>query len=450
MSTSNQLTVDVSSAPSSSGTEGGWATPRRLWGGATGRSVLAFVDQGFVSGTRFLTTLIVGRFCGAHELGVYSLGFALLMLIASIQESLVLIPYTVYGSRLHGNRRRGYAGNLLAMHAGLAAAAALGLLAFSWLGARTNTMRELAPTIAVLTGIIPLALLRDFARRMSFAHLRTGVATLLDIGVSVLQIGGLVWLARIGWLDAATAYGVVGVACGFAGLGWLAAHRRDFRFRWVNLIADLKRTWNFGKWVFASGLVAVLNGYSLYWLLSLIIDTRAAGVLAACHSIVFFSNPLILGLGSYLAPRASLAFGEGGVRELRMLIGRATVFITIALIAFCVMLWFAAASLLNLLYGPEFAGHGMIVVALATGVLASGAGTTANLGLFAMERPDIDFKSGIVGLAIMVSTMACLAGPWGLMGVALALIAGNTAATTLKWISFVSATRMPETSEARP
>src|SRR5690348_3396610 len=57
--------------------------------------VMALVDQVLVSGTRFFATILVGRYCGPHELGTYSLAFSVLVLAGCFQEAIVTTPYAV-------------------------------------------------------------------------------------------------------------------------------------------------------------------------------------------------------------------------------------------------------------------------------------------------------------------------------------------------------------------
>ena len=78
-----------------------------------GRVFLAPADQSVYSGTNFLTTVLLGRLCGADELGTYSLAFTLLVLAAAAQESLVSTPYMIYAQRRRRAALRCYAGSTL-------------------------------------------------------------------------------------------------------------------------------------------------------------------------------------------------------------------------------------------------------------------------------------------------------------------------------------------------
>src|SRR5438067_4849932 len=111
----------------------------RLLGGAAGKDTLAVLDQAVVSGTSFLTTILLWRWCGPGELGVYSLGFTLLVTWGCVQESLIALPYTIYRHRPVLGTPEEYAGSVL-VHQGLLSILALLVLAaggagLSWLGA---------------------------------------------------------------------------------------------------------------------------------------------------------------------------------------------------------------------------------------------------------------------------------------------------------------------------
>src|SRR5215216_1683243 len=93
----------------------------------------ALIDQGLVSGTRFLTTIIVGRYCGAGDLGTYSLAFSVLVLGCCFQEAIVTTPYAVLGQRLRRRSRTTYAGGIARMHFVAAIASALSLLVFAFI-----------------------------------------------------------------------------------------------------------------------------------------------------------------------------------------------------------------------------------------------------------------------------------------------------------------------------
>ena len=66
---------------------------------------MAIVDQSVVSGSRFLTTICIGRLCGSEQLGVYALLFTLYLIFSCVQDAMMSTPYTVFGNRMKGAKR---------------------------------------------------------------------------------------------------------------------------------------------------------------------------------------------------------------------------------------------------------------------------------------------------------------------------------------------------------
>jgi len=61
----------------------------------SGAHVLALADQGVVSAASFLTTVIIGRWTDASQLGIYAIGISVLASSYTIQGSLITLPYSI-------------------------------------------------------------------------------------------------------------------------------------------------------------------------------------------------------------------------------------------------------------------------------------------------------------------------------------------------------------------
>ena len=70
-----------------------------LFSGAGARQgYLSAIDQGVISLSNFLATIILARNVDPTQLGVYGVGFVTLRLIRSIQEGLIVQPMNVFGA----------------------------------------------------------------------------------------------------------------------------------------------------------------------------------------------------------------------------------------------------------------------------------------------------------------------------------------------------------------
>jgi O-antigen/teichoic acid export membrane protein len=395
---------------------------------------VALIDQAVVSGTNFLTVILIGRSSQPEDLGYYSLGFALLVLLAALQEALVTAPYTVFRERVHGPDRAAYTGCVLAQQFGLAVLAA-GVLA----GAVSLADGWLGPAGWAVAAAAPAALLHQFCRRLAFADLWSGGALALDLGVAGLQLGGLLGLAVAGRLTAVTAFAVIGLAGGTVGLVGLAVTRRAFAFRGAGLGREVGRHWVFGRWVAAGQGLGVINGYVAHWLLAGLVGPAATGTFAACLAVVMLSNPFILGVSNLLGPRAVRARAAGGPGELRRVVGTAGLLVAGVMAAFALVLTVAGDPLVRLLYGGGYGGHGLAVVVLAAAVAASGPGIAADHGLRALERPRAAFAGSLTGFVVTVAAVGVLAPVWGVTGAAFGYLTGTAASSTVRAVAFLRA-----------
>jgi len=433
------VTPDATGEPQGSDGRGTGVRPHgfHAFGPTARKGVLALADQFVVSGANFAVTVIVGRACGANELGVYALAYTFVVLILCAQESLILTPYTVYWHRLSRRDRPGYTGSVLT-HYTLLAALVAGCAALCGGGMLAATgWRRIAALMLVLAAVVPVALLRDFVRRLAYAQLRVFTALALDVTVAVLQIGGLIGLAIVGVLSPGSAYVVMGVSGAVAVAGWFLLGRPALTVRREKVLPDLRRNWSFGRWDFAALMTLMLQLSVVPWMLALVLGTHAAGIYAACISIVSLARPVIQGVSNVLVPRAALAFAEGGRLEVRRVAAKTTRLVALAMTLFCGGVMLVGAELVSLLYGGEYADCQAIVAVLALAVLCSALGTAAYDGLRAIERPDVNFKANLLGLATTAVSCSALMVAWGVLGAAAGLLAGYALTAAVRWVVFL-------------
>jgi O-antigen/teichoic acid export membrane protein/tRNA A-37 threonylcarbamoyl transferase component Bud32 len=409
-----------------------------LRGIGSGAHILALTDQGLVSATSFLTTVIVGRSTQPSELGLYAIGLALLASCLCIQEALISTPYAVQRHHCSGTPAE-RAGTALAQTGVLAALAAVVLaVAACGLGA-WSAGPDLVGLSWALAAVAPFLILREFARRFAFAHLRLGQALILDTAGAVIQLATLVWLGWIGQMSAVTACAALGGAGALTGLVWLYVARAGITVRADKIPAATKHSWGLGKWLLASQLVLTVQASLVYWLLAWLGGMTATGIYTACMSIALFSNPLILGASNLLTPSSALAWTEGGGERLRRESILASLGLGAVLTLFCVAVALFGDVAMHFLYpSKDYAGQGQTVTVLALGMLVMSVGIPAISALTSMERPRVIFWTGLWSAAVSVVLIWWLMPKWGLVGAAYGVLAGNLVRTATRWIALLS------------
>jgi len=392
---------------------------------ASRRSSLTVVDQTIVAATTFLTAVFVGRLCSQHELGVYYMAFTIVMLMRGVQLELVSSPYFVYCSRHHGNDVQAYAGSTLLQHLLLSAFGIIGLL----MAAASISAYTPSTAIASVIWVLPVALapilLREFVRQFTFSHFDPVAALVVDIVVAFLQLGGLTLLGLYGVLHVPSVFLVMAASYAVACGGWFLVRHRQFRFVSSRFLTDWRRNWKFGRWTLASYLVGCTTPYLMPWIVTAAHNEEATGLFAACAMLAGVCRTFVTGACHALTPRAVHAFQSGGVRELRHVLRNFICVFALVLGAICLLLSFLGGALVVLIYGTQYAGAGPIITILAFSVLFQAIGATTGNGLWAIERPHANLLADITALTITLGVAACLIVPWGVLGAAVATLAGT-------------------------
>jgi hypothetical protein len=95
-----------------------------FFGAGVRLGMASIFDQAVVSATNFATMLIIARLCTKEDMGVYYLGWTLVLFIVAAQGNLISVPYTMYCLRREGQSLASYSGSTL-VHQLLASALAI-------------------------------------------------------------------------------------------------------------------------------------------------------------------------------------------------------------------------------------------------------------------------------------------------------------------------------------
>jgi O-antigen/teichoic acid export membrane protein len=374
-----------------------------------------------------LTTIIVGRYCGAEGLGLFSLAMSAVILARGMEATLVAAPYTVFRSRI-GDRMtpETHAGGSLAgaflLATILTAATLITAFAFT-VTAHAWPVRAL---IWALVLAIPFSLAREFARRFDMARMDMTSAMGMDASVAALQLTLLLGFAFRGQLSGATAIFLIGVSCAAVTMVWLHRRRNEFSIQRGLIASSIKHDWGFGRWLLADALICFSQLYAMHWLLAAIMGTSATGVFAACASIAALASPLLQGIGNYLSPRFAETVSSGSRQETMRLYWRSTIILALAVTSFAVVASIFSRELLWLLYRDEaYDSYGAVVGLLAFRMAFGIPAVAAHHAVVAMECPRASAGATAAGLI----TTICIAFPaiytYGVMGAAISVLVGT-------------------------
>ena len=298
---------------------------------------------------------------------------------------------------------------------------------------------QLSEFALVLSVAVPFVLMREFAWRFAFAHLKIGHALTLDLAVALLFLAALVWLGRTGQLSAATAFLSLAGSCGLVCFAWLYLARRQFALRLAHFSATLEQSWTLGKWLLSNQLAVQAMGYATYWLSLMIGGATVTGIYAACTSIVAFANPLVFGFFNILTPRFVRTLRTEGLLALQRQAARDALVLGAVMAAFFMLVLLFGDALMQFLYpGSEYQGNGHTLVVLAGASMVAAIGAPAAVALMSAEHARaVALIAGATALLTCVLVWALMS-RWGLVGAAYALLIAETVGNLGRWTAFMA------------
>lgn len=397
-------------------------------------SLLAIFDQAMISGTNFVTAVLIGRCCGAESLGLYSLVAAALAMTIGLQDQLVTAPFVLYRNRCRPNRLQRYTGSVFIHQTILIGIIVAGLACICWHIPRAQNLPSTISVILLMSA--PSILYRAFVRDLALAECDVISVVALDALVCTCQLGVVGTLAWTGNLSLPIVYITLGITCTTAALVWFQRHRSDFKFSRRAIQIDATRNWRFGRWALATHLAGTSTPYIMPWILFSMHGEAATGTLAACSVIVGVANIMLAGMGDFLAPRAAAAFAKGGKTELAAILKKMMVFITIAIGTVCAIAFGAGEMVIHVLYDGRFPEAGQLVGLLTLSVLANALGSLAGNGLWAIDRPRANFVADITTLVIAILCASLLVRPYAAFGAATATLLASAGGAAVRFVIF--------------
>jgi O-antigen/teichoic acid export membrane protein len=399
--------------------------------------LIALCDQGIVSVTNFATAVMIGRVCGKAELGVYALALTLITIATGIISTLISAPYTVFAPRLARSRRRRYLGSLFVHQSILSLGFALLISVVAGLGRWQGWLSVGVSKVGTITAVVIIFIsLREFIRSVSFAELRVNWALSVDIIACVAQVAGMLFLVYWGALTVSRAYTILGVASAIAVGCWLILHRAVFHLDRRFYLPDLKRNWDFGKWVLSSGLLWQTAGYLFPWILAAFHGSSVTGVWAACSAIVALGNPVLLGLSNYVLPRISNIYANAGVQNMTRHVHRYSLLFAVLLAPLVIFMATLGERLLSGIYGQGFGGTRGILVLLSLNLLVVTLAKPYSQGLFSLECAKADTFVNVLWVALMIMVGVPAVRSFASLGAAATMLASGCIAVAIKIVVY--------------
>ena len=400
------------------------------------KGFISLIDQGIINATNFFTGVIISRACTKEEFGIYTLGFSIIAFLIGLQTSIISTPYIIYSPKITGEHHIRYTGSTIIHQLAFSLVAVIFLTIGGILLSQNIGASSLKSAIWALTAVVTFMLFREFIRRVCFALLKIRIALVVDIGVAIIQVSGLLVLAQFDLLGASHAFEIMGLACIVVTFFWLVTFRKNFSLNLTDAIEDFHRNFAVSKWIFLSGLLWFASTQIYPWLLTIFHGPESAAVFGVCVAAVALARPIVHGLNNFIEPKLAHIYAQNGCLKLRQFAIKASIVLIGLISLFCVTTALLGNKFIILVYGNKYAGNGAMVFLLALNMLVIASNFPFSRSLFTIERADVEFKSNLLTLGLTISLGLWLVKVLGPPGAAISLMVSNIAGSGFRYIAF--------------
>ena len=398
---------------------------------------IALADQIVISAANFFTLAIISRNCTLQQTGFFALAWTITNFVRTVQERTIATPYMVF---VFQKDSASFLGSTLVQQLCLSLAASAIVLLVA-VGGMLRGDFELSSVLAATAITLPILLLRECIRSVSFAHFQFSSAFGLDLAASVTQVLAIMALAYLQLLSIMNATLVMGLACLVPSLSWLLNPSATLRIDRGRLREDWKYNWQFSRFLLVARLLGMGGFLLMPWLVQLYLSSAEVGAFAVCNSLVGISLLFVTGTNNYFQPRIVRELHQHGPSAMLRSILVSSLVVGFVLVVISTLLWFFGDHLLGWVYGQPYSGYGALVIILCLSVTLVSPSIQFGNGLAALKRTELQVWSEAAYFVLTISLGLLLIPQIKLIGAGIALLVGGAVASLVSGAILVALVR---------
>ena len=391
---------------------------------------LSILDQSISSGASFLLSVLLGRWFGVHEYGIFAFAMAFLSLFYQVQNAVIMEPMSVIGPSTYPDAIDPYLSQQRKIHfwifIPLGLIIAIGAVIYGALGGESD-LRNILILLGVLAALIQLPWM---IRRSFYVVHQPGRAAFYSLIYTVILLGSLFWFHIQGWLSTTISLVLM------SGAGLLAVlvilnqiRRRGSSNHPPQLRQIWRQNWGYGKWMLLVGAMFALAVQVPIYLSGLLINTDASGVIKAMQN---FMQPMAISIAAITAliiPMLSKDFGKGEFSNIRRKQKAMTLILVVLAVAYELLLVIFAVPLELFLYNGKYAEYVQLIPlwGLIPIFTAVQAGSSAMIRAF--QKPRRILFVAISWCLVSLFSGFFLIREWGVMGATISAVIGYAIAS---------------------
>ncbi len=323
-----------------------------------------FVDQAVVSLTNFLLAFFLIKNGPKEDFGLYSIGYALILLAIGLNNALITTQMTVNAPQKSIEEQNVYCANLLV---GQSIIFALLLITCFMTALLLDVFQVLERNLVLFSIFIGIAsaaaAYQDFFRRYFYLKLRPNIVLYLDViqGVTIFAFLLVIKFvfSSIDWpITAIICYAIAACVAGTIGLCYAKLHLfAGLRPVWVTV----KEAWVNGKWALSGVIITHLQTQSYAYFLAGVAGTARVAEANAARLLLSPLGLLNAGLTVVFLPRLAIMKSNQDYNSMNAVAGYLLLLLVSAVVVYSLAIFCLKDWIIAVFLRKEYANIGFFI-----------------------------------------------------------------------------------------
>ncbi len=373
-------------------------------------------DQAVLSGTNFLTGILLARFLGIEIYGLFALLWMVVLFGLSFSQAFITKPMLSLGPQIEAKDRNNYFSALHAVQLLFSLLsfmiAVIGFVLFITIFGFEMPSKSL---IFIIPLILVLFLIYDFYRKYFFVLGQLKWPIIIDVLFAIFQISGLLFLYLLNAFSLENVFMLIAFVYFILNLlGFSKISAPNFAKK--GLVRIVNQHHEYAKWLIGTALLQWLCGNFFIIAGGGILGTAAVGAVRIAQNVIGLTHVIFLAMENIVPVYAAKHFKSGGIKSLYRFLKKLSIqsgsIILIILISISVF----ARFIIKFLYGVEFVSFSYVLVGFCIIYLLVFIGHPLRFALRTLQMTKPIFIGYTWGAVFSLVSAYTMLNNWGMMG----------------------------------
>jgi len=319
----------------------------------------SLLDQALVSGSNFLSTIIIARILGLNDFGIFATLWIILLFINSLHVSIIVFPMMSLIPKQE-KLKNYFASLLVGQLLFVIIAFALALL-FSLFYTTKMNLNISFNTIILFSLTVGLYHMQDFYRRYFFSLKKFLDVFIIDILTYLLRVIILIYLFMASIPLSLENIFLIFVITFLLG-AIIGVIKYEFVINYQSLKNNFIEQWSLSKWLLPSGLMQWSSINLFLVVASFLLGPTIVGIIRLGQNIVMAFNVVLQGIENFIPTDASQIFINQGIKPLIEYLTKVTSIGLSFILFFGGLVAYFSKEILLLVYGNTYVEYNDVVI----------------------------------------------------------------------------------------